>query len=101
MARCEDFPCCGHTDGEGCPDTSDDRFYPYPCVECGGRIRRGDAAPGHESFHQSCLDRMSDDDDDRAMDFDGDEDCDEPAGADDDQDWYPYPEDCDMGTYEE
>lgn len=55
--RCEDFPCCGHTDGEGCPDERPG-FWPYPCVECGGRIRHGEETRGHESFHARCLNRF-------------------------------------------
>jgi hypothetical protein len=27
MARCEDYPCCGHTDGLGCNYTPDMDFY--------------------------------------------------------------------------
>lgn len=39
MARCEDYPCCGHGpspmgDGGGCPDAQG-RFK---CVECGRRM---------------------------------------------------------------
>ena len=37
MAKCEDYPCCGHGpagDGGACPDKSG-RF---PCVECGARL---------------------------------------------------------------
>jgi len=41
MARCEDYPCCGHGpepygDGGGCPD-SRGRFE---CVMCGKRMPR-------------------------------------------------------------
>ncbi len=39
MARCEDYPCCGHGptgDGGACPDKSG-RF---PCVECGKKLPR-------------------------------------------------------------
>jgi hypothetical protein len=60
MARCEDYPCCGHTDDEGCPDPAliEAGYFPYRCVECGGLIKKGTEAPGHESFHASCLDNM-------------------------------------------
>jgi hypothetical protein len=27
MARCEDYPCCGHTDGLGCDYQPDMNFY--------------------------------------------------------------------------
>jgi hypothetical protein len=42
MARCEDYPCCGHGpaphgDGGGCPD-SRGRFE---CVLCHARMRAG------------------------------------------------------------
>lgn len=42
MARCEDYPCCGHGpppqgDGGGCPD-EEGRFR---CVECGRLMSRG------------------------------------------------------------
>ena len=59
MPRCEDYPCCGHTLEDGCPDpdAADRDEYPYPCVECGGRIKIGEARRGHESFHSVCLDR--------------------------------------------
>lgn len=62
MARCEDFPCCGHAnDPEGCPDPEKMAagYFPYNCIECGDPIKYGTEAPGHESFHASCLDRMS------------------------------------------
>lgn len=41
MARCEDYPCCGHGppphgDGGGCPD-SEGRFR---CVLCGRKMPR-------------------------------------------------------------
>ena len=36
MARCEDYPCCGHTAGDPCPDP---RRGPA-CVECGGPLPR-------------------------------------------------------------
>lgn len=42
MARCEDYPCCGHGppplgDGGGCPDERG-RFN---CVLCGTKLPRG------------------------------------------------------------
>jgi hypothetical protein len=35
MARCEDYPCCGHESGD-CPDSSGR----MKCVECGKRLPR-------------------------------------------------------------
>jgi hypothetical protein len=60
MARCEDFPCCGHTLEDGCPDQNliDDGYLPYRCLECGKPIKLSEAAPGHESFHATCLDNI-------------------------------------------
>jgi hypothetical protein len=42
VARCEDYPCCGHGpppwgDGGGCPD-EDGRF---DCVLCGRKLPKG------------------------------------------------------------
>lgn len=49
MARCEDYPCCGHEAGD-CPD-SDGRMR---CVECGKRLRKN----AHSSICLRCLERM-------------------------------------------
>ena len=51
MARCEDYPCCGHGpppmgDSGGCPDERG-RFA---CVECGRRMSPGASS----SICQSC-----------------------------------------------
>jgi len=35
MARCEDYPCCGHEAGD-CPDASGR----MTCVECGRRLSK-------------------------------------------------------------
>lgn len=35
MARCEDYPCCGHEPGD-CPDSSGR----MKCVECGKRLKK-------------------------------------------------------------
>jgi hypothetical protein len=55
MARCEDYPACGHGpvpmgDGGGCPDASG-RFR---CVECGRKLPKNAAS----SICQKCLNRM-------------------------------------------
>ena len=41
MARCEDYPCCGHGpaphgDGGGCPDEDGC----FDCVECGKKLHK-------------------------------------------------------------
>lgn len=49
MARCEDFPCCGHYDEGGpsrgipyCPDTNPATGkLAFRCVECGGHFPTG------------------------------------------------------------
>ena len=70
MARCEDFPCCGHGpastggDGGGCPDERG-RFR---CVECGDTL----SSSASSSICQPCrkdLAFMSDDDREYREDF--------------------------------
>ncbi len=34
MARCEDFPCCGHEDGD-CPSRDENGNERWTCVACG------------------------------------------------------------------
>lgn len=67
MARCEDYPCCGHGpepygDGGGCPD-SQGRFN---CVTCGKKLARGN----HSAICAACHRRRT-----RALD-------DDPTGQD-------------------
>lgn len=53
MARCEDYPCCGHTDGDGssfCPDSSG-RFS---CATCGARLSKN----SESSLCKGCLRRQ-------------------------------------------
>jgi hypothetical protein len=39
--RCEDYPCCGHTPGDPCPDRdADGRIVPR-CVTCDRKLARG------------------------------------------------------------
>jgi len=41
MARCEDFPCCGHTAGDPCPERDKSgRIVPRCCV-CDKKLMRG------------------------------------------------------------
>ena len=52
MARCEDFPCCGHQDPDGtswCPD-EDGRF---DCVLCYSKLPKGETS----SICQGCMNR--------------------------------------------
>ena len=39
MARCEDFPCCGHEAGD-CPRIRKDGSEAWSCVECGKELPR-------------------------------------------------------------
>jgi hypothetical protein len=48
--RCEDFPCCGHEQGD-CPD-SQGRFT---CVECDKRLSK----KATSSICGKCLDKMA------------------------------------------
>lgn len=50
MARCEDYPCCGHESGD-CPDSSGR----MKCVECGKRL----AKTATSSICVACLSRMN------------------------------------------
>ena len=48
MARCEDYPCCGHEAGD-CPDASGR----MKCIECGKRLSKN----AHSSICTKCLRR--------------------------------------------
>ena len=37
MARCEDYPCCGHSPGD-CPRTDSKGRQRWKCVECGKEL---------------------------------------------------------------
>jgi len=50
MARCEDYPCCGHEAGD-CPDSSGR----MTCVECGKRLAKNATS----SICAKCLKRMA------------------------------------------
>lgn len=53
MARCEDYPCCGHEAGD-CPDASGR----MRCVECGKRLPKNASS----SICPKCLRMMNSDD---------------------------------------
>lgn len=36
-ARCEDYPCCGHEDGD-CPSRDEDGNEIWSCASCGGKL---------------------------------------------------------------
>jgi hypothetical protein len=40
MARCEDYPCCGHAAGD-CPEIDAKGREVWRCVECGKRLKAG------------------------------------------------------------
>ena len=39
--RCEDFPCCGHTTGDPCPDRDGKGNIVARCVDCDKRLPKG------------------------------------------------------------
>lgn len=41
MPRCEDYPCCGHTPDDPCPERNKRGEIVGRCVECGGRLKKG------------------------------------------------------------
>jgi hypothetical protein len=60
MARCEDYPCCGHTDGDPCPALdARGRIIPTCCV-CGKGLSRR----ARSSLCASCTRRTREDDGD-------------------------------------
>lgn len=52
MTRCEDYPCCGHSNGE-CPN-SDDTFN---CCQCGKKLKKDTTS----SLCNRCIQRVRDD----------------------------------------
>lgn len=40
MARCEDYPCCGHTPSDPCPEQDSKGRYIMRCVDCNKRLPR-------------------------------------------------------------
>ena len=74
MARCEDFPCCGHEPG-CCPDFKNGRQLNMRCV-CGAEVPI-------ESRYSICESCMRDPDDPHNY-YDEDEDYDEDYDEDED-----------------
>lgn len=54
MARCEDFPCCGHESGD-CPTRDSNGKERWTCVKCGKRL----SLHSPSSICAKCLRRMS------------------------------------------
>ncbi len=53
MARCEDFPCCGHEPGD-CPDAQGR----MKCIECGGRLPKNATSSMHPRCQMAYLERV-------------------------------------------
>ena len=53
MARCEDYPCCGHEAGD-CPTIDSKGRARFRCVDCGKRL----AANATSSICTPCTRRM-------------------------------------------
>jgi hypothetical protein len=88
MARCEDFPCCGHESG-CCPDFEDGRQVNMKCV-CGATVD----IDSRSSLCDSCLSEMDEDDYER-----WEEDHYDPGDMDGDHD--SAMESCGWGTDED
>lgn len=54
MARCEDYPCCGHTPGDPCPDRDKKGNIVPRCCYCNKRLARG----ARSSICAKCQKRM-------------------------------------------
>jgi len=96
MARCEDFPCCGHELG-CCPDFDDSgKQLNMKCV-CGATV----PLSSRSSLCEGCLSQNDDDpygDENRFYDDEEDEEdeyADEYDGQPDEaQEWYDFDPDC-------
>lgn len=40
MARCEDYPCCGHTSDDPCPDRDSKGNIVMRCCDCNKRLSK-------------------------------------------------------------
>lgn len=89
MARCEDFPCCGHEVG-CCPSFDESGNQTNMVCICGAELPIGN----HSSLCQSCL---YGDDDDYPFYEDDEEDDDEEwyGGDEDDEPWDGFRDDVD------
>jgi hypothetical protein len=64
MARCEDYPCCGHEAGD-CPTIDSKGRQVWTCVECGKKLPHNSPS----SICRPCTRRMSRRMDDGMDDF--------------------------------
>ena len=65
MARCEDFPCCGHEPG-ACPDENG----AFPCASCGATLPKGNRSAVCDGCHERHA--QADDDHERGVPGSGD-----------------------------
>lgn len=68
MARCEDYPCCGHEPGD-CPEIDSKGRARYRCVECGKRLRPNATSSICGSCQRMMNDPYYDIDHDHSMDY--------------------------------
>lgn len=55
MARCEDYPCCGHTDGDPCPERDKNGRIVPRCCYCDKKLTRN----ARSSICASCQKRQA------------------------------------------
>lgn len=67
--RCEDYPCCGHTPGDPCPDRDRDGNIIARCVDCGKRLARNARSSICAGCQRRMYRRMDDLDHDHSMDY--------------------------------
>lgn len=65
MARCEDYPCCGHEDG-GCPNADGS----FNCAQCGGKLPKDSPSAICRKCHRRNQRRMDGDGYEPGGDFD-------------------------------
>lgn len=58
--RCEDFPCCGHTADDPCPERDKNGDIVGRCCECGGRLKKGFRSSICDGCQRSTLKRSID-----------------------------------------
>jgi hypothetical protein len=86
MARCEDFPCCGHESG-CCPDYDESGRQLNMVCTCGAKLH----VSNRNSICNSCLGRWYEDEDNYEDDYEDEDDYDGPDEA---QEWYDFDPDC-------